>query len=1542
MTFEAVSDFSVAIIGMACRFPGASSINEFWRNLRDGVDCISHFSEEEMNAFGVKSEVYTLPEFVRAAPILPDIDRFDASFFGYSPKEAALMDPQHRVFLECAWASLESAGYKPDHCPQPTGVFAGTSLSSYLLYNLLPLLSNPHAEDSLQAMIGNDKDFLSTRVSYKLNLHGPSIDIQTGCSTSLVAIHLACQSLLSYQCDMALAGGVSIQTPQRHGYLFQPGGLCSSDGRCRAFDSKANGTVFGSGVGIVVLKRLNDAISDGDRITAVIRGSAVNNDGNTKLGYTAPSVTGQAEAIRTAQSLAQVDARSIGYVECHGTATPLGDPAEIMALTSAFQAATTDTSFCAIGSVKTNIGHLDAAAGVAGLIKTALAIEHGELPPSLHYEEPNPQINFASTPFFVNNVLQRWPRNSEARRAGVSSFGIGGTNAHVILEEAPAFLPGQSSRTNHIFCVSGKTQSALDGTTDRLAAHLLVAGNELNPADVAYTLQASRNAFRFRRAVVSSDLLGAAHALKGDANTWSVVREVDGQTRNVVFMFPGGGSQHLKMGERLYETEPTFRRELDLCSEILRPLLDCDLRLQLFPNEPTVELTNQMRSTAIGLPALFSIEYALARLWMAWGLHPSAMIGHSLGEYTAACLSDVLSLEDALSIVAIRSRLMSKLPQGAMLSVPLRQSELQTFLTDELCIAVVNGPSQTVVSGTSEAIECLARTLDEEEIEYRRLQIAVSSHSPLVEPMLNEFQDFVAGIRMNSPQIPYISNLTGDWITDTLATDKLYWAHHLRQTVQFYAGIERLCGLPQPVFVEVGPGNALTTLTQPLTETGRSIVAVPSMRHPYDEEDDDVFLHRSAAKLWTYGAVDDWLSLYAEENRKRVPLPTYAFDKQRHWIEAPVNASELLTISKAKSPDINTWFYVPGWKNNPNKELRNLEDFERTWLLFVSDHPVCEDLIEQLRVQGGHVIVVRHGLEYSEGLGNEFVIRPHKLDDYASMLSAVTINGAGNGAATLSVLHMWNLGIDFHLLSNKKRLEHIQTLGLLSLSRLLRSISESDTPIDFELTVVVDHVFQVDDRDGAIAEKSLLVGPCQVIPQENPGVHCRLIDIGPEIGHIATLPQRILNEAFSRTLSTIVALRGSRRWVPDYPQLKLSGRTSSSLLRKNGVYLLFGGTGEIGGLVANALFEETEAKIVLVSRRGLPPQSDWDSILASEKQSGDTPQLRSFVELRDKGAEILDLQGDISNRESVTQIVEIVLARFGKLNGIFHLAGTTGESVVHLMSDADLDHLNAVTEAKVLGVTNIDHALTLCNPDFVLQFSSTAAALGGVGLSTYGGANAVLETMAEVKRISSNPTKWVSVAWDAWLTDRYLVPLGLPAALQEYAIHPGDAIRALLLLLNSGVDGSVVISCTNMNARYHRSFKNLTSTSSPSIEELANVGDHSQNSLRPFTPPSGNLEETIASTWREHLGVAHLGREDRFFELGGNSLLALRIVSRLKKLLGIEIPVTSVFEGASVRGMAELLSNQASANTLLETSQDRGIARRRYHEEQSNESVLVN
>ncbi len=878
---------SIAVIGLSGRFPGAGNVDQFWQNLRDGVESVSRYTDKELEAQGVPPALFNDPDYVKAEFFLEDVDMFDAAFFGFSPREAEIIDPQHRIFLESAWEALENAGYDPETYAGPIGVYAGAGMNNYI-FNLYSRQEADNPAGTFQKIIGIDKDYLTTRVSYKLNLKGPSLTVQTACSTSLVAVHLACQSLLNYQCDMALAGGVSINLPQRRGYLYQEGMIFSPDGHCRAFDVKAGGTVPGQGVGIVVLKRLSGALEDGDTIHAVIKGSAVNNDGALKVGYTAPSVDGQAEVIATALALAQINPETVTYIEAHGTATPLGDPIEIAALDQVFRANTQKKGFCAIGSVKTNIGHLDAAAGVAGLIKTVLALKHKEIPASLHFTSPNPKIDFRNSPFYVNNRLAEWHTDGAPRRAGVSSFGIGGTNAHVVLEEAPVLPAPGKSRPYQLLLLSAKTGSALETATKNLVAHLK-HHTHLNLADVACTLQVGRKAFSHRRMVVCHDRNDAETALETLDSKRVITSFQEPVNRDVVFMFSGQGSQYVNMGLELYRTESIFQAEIDRCSEILKPHLSLDLRDIIYPGRQNVEAAaDKLKQTFITQPALFVIEYALAKLWMAWGVHPKAFVGHSIGEYVAACLAGVFSLKDALSVVAVRGRLMQELPGGSMLAVFLSEKEIKPYLNKnkKLSMAVINGPSICVVSGEKETVSDLEKQLSAGNVDCRRLHTSHAFHSKMMDPALDPFTEKVKHVRMRPPQIPFVSNPSGTWITSDEAMDPHFWARHLRQTVRFSDCIQELLKEPDRVLLEVGPGHTLCMLARQQADRTKGQIVLSSIPHPKEEKSDIAFILNSLGLLYLAGIQVDWSGFYANEKRYRIPLPSYPFERRRHWITA--------------------------------------------------------------------------------------------------------------------------------------------------------------------------------------------------------------------------------------------------------------------------------------------------------------------------------------------------------------------------------------------------------------------------------------------------------------------------------------------------------------------------------------------------------------------------------------------------------------------------------------------------------------------------------
>ncbi|WP_019545173.1 type I polyketide synthase [Streptomyces sulphureus] len=863
----------VAIVGMAGRFPGARDLDAFWANLVEGRESVAPLKEGDYLAAGGDPAGWDDPYLVKAASVVEGIDEFDAEYFGYPPAEAELLDPQQRLFLQCAHHTLERAGYGPGVATGPVGVYAGGVLSRYLLDHVHPRLRGSDTVALHHAQLGNVNSTLATRVSYELGLTGPSVAVQTACSTSLVAVHMACQDLIAHRCDMALAGGVALNPALRQGYRYVEDGPFSHDGHCRPFDADATGMTPGEGLGAVLVKRLEDALADGDHIHAVIKGSAVNNDGDRKVGFAAPSTAGQAEVIVTAMALAGVDAETVGYVEAHGTGTPVGDPIETAGLHRAFAGTTARRNYCALGSVKSNIGHTDAAAGIAGLLKAVLTLEHRTIPPTLHYRTPNPLLGLEDSPFYVPAESRPWENEGRPRRAGVSSLGIGGTNAHVVLEEAPpAARPEPAPRGAELLALSARTPEALDAVTAELGDHLRARpGAPL--AAVAHTLRAGRRVHPYRRSVVAGDLDEASRQLSSAHGAPAAEAEVDPQ---VVFLLPGAGSQHPGMGRELYDTEPVYRAAVDRCAEILRPVLEHDLRDMLYGRD-------RPSTTGGVFPTLLATEYALATLLMSWGVRPAALLGHSLGEYTAACLAGVVSLEDVLPLVVRREELFARSAgRGGMLGVDLDEDAASLLLGDGLSLAAVNGPHSCVLAGPQEALDRAERKLLRDGVDHRRIRFGAAAHSSLLDPILGDYEAALSAVPLQTPGIPYVSNLTGTWITPQEAASPASWVRHTREPVRFGDGLRTLLGEGSPVLLEVGPGRALTGLVR--AQAGPGTRVLPAMRHPRAEEPDRRALLDTVGRLWTYGAGVDLPALAPELPPRRVPLPGYPFARRRHWI----------------------------------------------------------------------------------------------------------------------------------------------------------------------------------------------------------------------------------------------------------------------------------------------------------------------------------------------------------------------------------------------------------------------------------------------------------------------------------------------------------------------------------------------------------------------------------------------------------------------------------------------------------------------------------
>jgi acyl transferase domain-containing protein len=890
---------------MAGRFPGADDVAQFWDNLLGGVNSVVEIPEHELN-LPADSPLRDNPNLVRKSATVKDADQFDADFFGIIPKEAEVIDPQHRLMLETCWHAMEDAGYCPDQIDAPVGVFAGCYMNTYILAHLasnaefLASLSDSFHFGDLRVELGSDKDHLATRVSYLLDLRGPSITVQTSCSTSLVAIIQACQALQARQCKMALAGGCMLDFPQQRGYLCSDG-FVSPDGCCRTFDASAQGTVFGEGVGAVLLKRADDAIADGDDIYGIIQGWGINNDGRTKNAYTAPSVEGQSAAVALALQSAGITADTVTYVEAHGTGTLVGDPVEIEALTKAFRETTEKKQFCAIGAVKSNIGHLDVAAGVAGLIKICLAVRHGVIPPTLHFERANPDIDFENSPFYVVCQQQQWDTGSSPRRAGLSSFGMGGTNAHVVVQQPPALKPSQSNPSQHALLLSAKNPSALDQITAALANRLDNAP-DLQLADVAYTLQTGRNRFDHTRVLVANSIQAAKDLLLTPENASVFTQHQLECEATVAFMFPGQGSQHVNMARHLYDADNEFRAPFDECCEILRPILGFDLKQKIFvpDNKRTAAELNQ---TGVAQPAIFAVSYSLAKRLERVGIVPEAMIGHSVGEFVAACLAGVFSLTDALRLIAFRAQRMQQLPSGSMMAIRMSEAELAPLLDNGLEIAAINGPSLCVVAGPHLSIELLQEALELKDVVCRPLHTSHAFHSAMMDPVVTRFAELLNNVQLSEPIIPIISSVSGQVLSAEQATDPMYWARHLRETVRFTDSLQHLLVHCDSVLLEVGPGQSLGTLARQHTACPKDRVILSTCAHAGRRADAAGHFMLTLARLWQAGVPVRWSALYQGQRRVRLHLPTHPFQRKRYWFDTS-HSEPATSGTPAKQPAV--------------------------------------------------------------------------------------------------------------------------------------------------------------------------------------------------------------------------------------------------------------------------------------------------------------------------------------------------------------------------------------------------------------------------------------------------------------------------------------------------------------------------------------------------------------------------------------------------------------------------------------------------------------
>ena len=1417
-----IAETDIAIVGMSAHLPGADSIGDYWHNLRHGLRSIRRLSEDDLIAAGEDPASMRQPNYVPFAAPLDRFAEFDAEFFGFSPKEAAILDPQHRQFLEVAWEAMENAGTVPERFDGTIGVYAGCGMGSYFYFNLC---SNRDLVRDVGMFLlrhtGNDKDFLSTRVSHIFDLRGPSINVQTACSTSLVALHYATQALLSGECDMALAGGVTIELPQGRGYLYKENEILSPDGDCHAFDHRAQGTVFGSGAGCLALKRLDDAVRDGDHIWAVVKGSAINNDGAQKAGYLAPSVEGQARCIAEAQAVSDTPADTIDYIECHGTGTYLGDPIEVAAMTEAFRETTDENGFCRIGSVKTNIGHLDTAAGVASVIKVALSLHHKEMPPSLGFEAPNPTIDFEASPFAVNAALTPWEQRGHPRRAAVNSLGVGGTNAHAILQEAPERAPSEDSDWPfQMLTLSARSKTTLDGQSRNLAAHLL-ANPDQDLADVAWTLHNGRRAFDKRRIVVAESHDEAAALLEAE-NPLRVFTHTALESPDVVFMFPGGGAQYAGMARELYETEPVFAEWMDRGLEVLQPRLSYDLRALWLPEAGAEDDANEtLKQPSVQLPLIMITEYALAQMFMAWGIQPTAMVGHSMGENTAACLAGVMSFEDCIGLVHLRGTLFDTVPAGGMLSVPLSVSDVTPYLGD-LDVASVNAPELTVISGPDAGLDALAAALLADGVETQRIAINIAAHSRMLEPILGRFRAYLASITLNAPRLPVVSNTTGEPLTAEQATSPDYWTQHLRGTVMFADCVSNLAQNANRIWLEVGPGKALSSLTRMHGAVAPQQV-LAALRHPDEAIADDLYHMGLLGRIWALGGTFDWAQIWGDARRNTLPLPTYAFDRREYFI-APAQANaETVSAIPARIEDVadmgTRLSWVPRSANIDFDIDTDLDEAAKeTWLIFVDQDGIAAPAIARMRAAGQKVIEVHTGDTFRRRTDSVYTLPTERGREGYDQLIQDLVH---RGTVPTRIAHFWLASGEERFRPGSNAFQAHTEQGFYSLMFLGQAIAAEGLSGAMHLTIITAGAARVKDERLPWPEKAMIAGPARVIPHELPGFTVSTLDIELRTrkrgGH-PDLASPLLEELFAEPANTVATLRGGKRFEQ---RLRAQPLLDAPDLPQNAAWVITGGFGGIGQTVAKALITASGAKIALVARTALPDRADWPA----RKENPADPVARRILaveHLEAMGAEVMVAAADVCNIDEMRSALDTVRARFGTIHGVIHAAGAIDDAPLLAKTVGSVE---SVFAPKVHGLRVLDALLPDGAVEQIVVFASTSTLTAPAGQVDYVAANEYLNAWARARQ---GKTKVQSLNWGIW------AQVGMAAEAMAARLGLGPVMPDTPTTVP-------LLDTTSFDAQMNRQFKAVYST------DMWLLDEHRTKDGTALVPGTGMLEIAVQS-----------------------------------------------------------------------------------------------
>jgi phthiocerol/phenolphthiocerol synthesis type-I polyketide synthase E len=1511
----------IAIVGMSLRFPGADNIDGFWKNIVEGTESITNFSNEELKVAGLDNSIIKNADYVKSAGIIRGIDQFDANFFGYSQKDAELVDPQSRIFLECAWEALESSGYVPETFEGKIGVYGSAYASSYLIKNLTELIrDSAKRENEFYTKYQCVNDYLATNTAYKLNLKGPSISIQTWCTSAIVATHLACKSLRDKECDMALAGGVQIRLPQE-GYFAQDG--YSPDGHCRSFDKKANGMVAGSGVGIVVLKRQEDALRDRDHIYAVIKGSSINNDGSgsQKLSYHGITSQGIYKAAMDAIRDAEINPSSVQYMEGHGGATELSDRIEFSGLTKAYTH--NETKYCAIGSVRPNIGHLGNASGAAALIKTALALKKKIIPPSINFTQLSPFNEKKKNPFYVNTSSKKWDDDNGPRRAAVNSYGVGGTNTHLILEGAPKRISSYDFRSPQLLTLSAKTSPALDAVIKNLIDYLAI-NPDSNLADVVYTLNIGRKNFAFRHAVLVQDCRTAGVELQ---NLLSIApTDSMGCLGQVAFMLPGHGEQYDRMGLELYKTEPAFKKHLDICAKLFQEISGIDFINVLYASpKNSGQLLYNSDDIRITHAALFSIEYAMAQMLMEWGVKPKAMIGYSLGEVVAACIAQVFTLEEALTLISAQANLVRELAPGGMLAVPLSKEEIDPYLGNELYLAAINGPSICIVSGTQTLLNNLQEQIRKLRLECMPLQSSYAFHSGMMDPVLDRLTEKISKIKFKAPSIPFISTVTGTWITAEDATDPSFWSKKLRQTVLFDEGIQKLLEKPEYILLEVGPRQTLSSLTKAHPKRNKK-QTVLSMQYPGKQSEQYSVLD-AAKELWKKGVVINWQNFYFYEKRNRLPLPTYPFQRQRYWIEsqksATVESIPLKTLQKRV--DISEWFYVPLWKQTIQNDLpwvsANLTSNRFIWVVFEDPSGLGIGIRERLQYFEQKIIRVNIGNEFAKISDYEYFVNPGLASDYTKLVESLK----QTNLIPEKIIHLWNVSVDEIIDSSHEDLGRAQELGFYSLLFLTQAFGEKLPVNKLSITVISNHLQKVTGEEILCPEKATILGLIKVIPLEYRIIKCSSIDIVrvDSSQWNEDLIDNLLCESLREPSRKPVAYRGTHRWEQSIEQLPIQKQQKPIRLKEQATYLITGGLGGIGLLLAEHIaLTIKNVNLALLNRSGLLPKDKWESWLQSHDGSDPTSKkILKIKELERLGASVLVLQADVSNEQSMKESIATIRSCYGRIDGVIHLAGISGGGLQYghgVIQYRKKEEVEKVFDSKVYGTAVLNKLFSPGELDFMILGSSNSSIIGFYGHGDYSGANAYLDAFAYKHSSKSNPV--LALNWDIWSEAGMALNSSIS---KEDSVIDVDALQNGILN-TEGVEifdrvlhinfPQVIISTRDLHQIIDAN--NETIDANQSISVKSNI----RNFSKAYAAPITEIEKEISKMWSSLFGLERVGIGDNFLlDLGGHSLLAVRFLNRLHLTYPtIKISLRELFKNPTIAQLAKHIEmNVAQSNNTF-------------------------